>query len=45
MCGWLKDKFGVSGQIIPIILSKIISDPAKAGEAALKQKRKKPKCI
>ena len=34
MCGWLKDKFGVSWQIIPIILSKIMSDPAKAGKAA-----------
>mgnify|MGYP002621608860 CR=1 FL=1 len=34
MCGWLKDKFGVSWQIIPIILSKIMSDPEKAGKAA-----------
>jgi len=34
MCGWLKDKFGVSWQIIPAILSKIMSDPAKAGKAA-----------
>jgi len=34
MCGWLKDKFGVSWQIVPIILSKIMSDPAKAGKAA-----------
>jgi predicted 3-demethylubiquinone-9 3-methyltransferase (glyoxalase superfamily) len=34
MCGWLKDKFGVSWQIIPTILSKIMSDPAKAGKAA-----------
>jgi len=34
MCGWLKDKFGVSWQIIPIILSKIMGDPAKAGKAA-----------
>jgi predicted 3-demethylubiquinone-9 3-methyltransferase (glyoxalase superfamily) len=34
MCGWLKDKFGVSWQIIPVILSKIMSDPAKAGKAA-----------
>ncbi|MEZ4771943.1 MAG: VOC family protein [Bacteroidia bacterium] len=30
-CGWLKDKFGVSWQIIPTILSKLLSDPAKAG--------------
>jgi len=34
MCGWLKDKFGVSWQIIPAILGKIMSDPAKAGKAA-----------
>jgi predicted 3-demethylubiquinone-9 3-methyltransferase (glyoxalase superfamily) len=34
MCGWLKDKFGVSWQIIPTMLSKIMSDPAKAGKAA-----------
>lgn len=34
MCGWLKDKFGVSWQIIPVILNKIMSDPAKAGKAA-----------
>ena len=33
-CGWLKDKFGVSWQITPVILSKIMSDPAKAGKAA-----------
>jgi len=34
MCGWLKDKFGVSWQIIPTMLSKLMSDPAKAGKAA-----------
>ena len=34
MCGWLKDKFGVSWQIIPAILGKIMSDSAKAGKAA-----------
>lgn len=34
MCGWLKDRFGVSWQIIPVILTKIMSDPAKAGKAA-----------
>ena len=30
-CGWLKDKFGVSWQIIPSILPKLMSDPARAG--------------
>lgn len=34
MCGWLKDKFGVSWQVIPTILSEIMSDPDKAGKAA-----------
>jgi len=34
MCGWLKDKFGVSWQIIPVILTKLMSDPTKAGKAA-----------
>jgi predicted 3-demethylubiquinone-9 3-methyltransferase (glyoxalase superfamily) len=26
-CGWLKDKFGLSWQIVPTILSKLMSDP------------------
>jgi predicted 3-demethylubiquinone-9 3-methyltransferase (glyoxalase superfamily) len=30
-CGWLKDKFGLSWQIIPAILPKLMSDPARAG--------------
>ena len=34
MCGWLKDKFGVSWQVIPVVLDKIMSDPEKAGKAA-----------
>lgn len=34
MCGWLEDKYGVSWQIIPTILTKIMSNPAKAGKAA-----------
>lgn len=29
--GWLKDKFGISWQIIPAILPELMSDPAKAG--------------
>ncbi len=32
-CGWLKDKFGLSWQIIPSILGRLLQDkdPAKAG--------------
>jgi predicted 3-demethylubiquinone-9 3-methyltransferase (glyoxalase superfamily) len=30
-CGWLDDKFGVSWQIVPTILGKLMSDPAKSG--------------
>jgi predicted 3-demethylubiquinone-9 3-methyltransferase (glyoxalase superfamily) len=30
MCGWLKDKFGISWQIVPTILGKLMSDPARA---------------
>lgn len=28
-CGWLKDKFGVSWQIVPEILPKLMADPEK----------------
>lgn len=30
-CGWLKDKYGVSWQIIPDNLSELMSDPSKKG--------------
>lgn len=29
-CGWLKDKFGVSWQIVPAILKDLMSDPEKS---------------
>lgn len=44
MCGWLKDRFGVSWQVVPKILPQLLShpDPEKAqkAEAALMQMRK-----
>ncbi len=30
MCGWLKDKFGISWQIVPAILGQLMTDPEKA---------------
>jgi predicted 3-demethylubiquinone-9 3-methyltransferase (glyoxalase superfamily) len=30
-CGWIKDKFGISWQIIPSILPRLLSDPTKSG--------------
>lgn len=33
-CGWLKDKYGVSWQIVPSILGELMSDPEKAPKAA-----------
>jgi predicted 3-demethylubiquinone-9 3-methyltransferase (glyoxalase superfamily) len=29
MCGWLKDKYGVSWQIVPSVMGKLMSDPNK----------------
>ena len=34
MCGWLKDKFGLSWQIVPTVLSKYLSD--KDGKKSLR---------
>lgn len=42
VCGWLKDKFGLSWQIVPSILPKLMSDPKRAGrvmEAFMKMKK------
>lgn len=42
MCGWLKDKFGVSWQVVPKILAELMTDPEKAPKAiaAFSQMRK-----
>jgi predicted 3-demethylubiquinone-9 3-methyltransferase (glyoxalase superfamily) len=44
MCGWLKDKFGVSWQIIPSRLMELLSDPdperAQRATQAMLQMRK-----
>lgn len=33
-CGWCKDKYGVSWQIVPSILGTLISNPAKAQQVS-----------
>ncbi|MCZ7385265.1 MAG: VOC family protein [Candidatus Methanoperedens sp.] len=43
-CGWLKDKYGVSWQIVPEALSKLVGDPAseksqRAMKAMLQMKK------
>jgi predicted 3-demethylubiquinone-9 3-methyltransferase (glyoxalase superfamily) len=44
MCGWLKDKFGLSWQIVPAELSALMRDPdparAKRATQAMLQMRK-----
>ena len=44
VCGWLKDKFGLSWQVVPTVLGRMMSDPdkQKAGRAmqALLQMKK-----
>lgn len=44
VCGWLKDKFGLSWQVVPKVLTEMLrdKDPAKAGrvmEAMLEMKK------
>jgi predicted 3-demethylubiquinone-9 3-methyltransferase (glyoxalase superfamily) len=44
MCGWLKDKYGVSWQIVPTVLNELLADKdrkkaARVQEAFLKMKK------
>ena len=42
MCGWLKDRYGVSWQIVPTVLAKLMGDPQRAGrvmQAFMKMKK------
>jgi predicted 3-demethylubiquinone-9 3-methyltransferase (glyoxalase superfamily) len=36
-CGWLKDKYGMSWQIVPTVLAKMMSDPDPARAARVMQ--------
>jgi predicted 3-demethylubiquinone-9 3-methyltransferase (glyoxalase superfamily) len=41
-CGWLKDRYGVSWQVVPSALPKLLADPGKAGrvmEALMRMKK------
>lgn len=33
-CGWLKDRHGVCGQIVPSVIGEMMSDPAKSERVA-----------
>jgi predicted 3-demethylubiquinone-9 3-methyltransferase (glyoxalase superfamily) len=34
-CGWLKDKYGLSWQVIPVLLNELVSDPDPAKSQAV----------
>ena len=41
-CGWLKDKYGVSWQIVPTVIGKLMTNPERAanvGRALLQMKK------
>ncbi|MFN2457135.1 MAG: VOC family protein, partial [Chitinophagaceae bacterium] len=44
-CGWLKDKFGVSWQIVPLILMQLMEDKDKAKAGRVMQAMMKMKKI
>lgn len=42
MCGWLKDRFGLSWQVVPANIGALMTDPAKServGKALMKMKK------
>lgn len=42
MCGWLKDKFGISWQVVPSVLGSLMNDPERGPrvmQAFLKMKK------
>ena len=36
-CGWLKDKYGVSWQVVPVILDTLLADTDRAGPERVMQ--------
>jgi predicted 3-demethylubiquinone-9 3-methyltransferase (glyoxalase superfamily) len=43
-CGWLKDRFGLSWQVVPIVLKELLADPdparaQRAGQAMLQMRK------
>jgi predicted 3-demethylubiquinone-9 3-methyltransferase (glyoxalase superfamily) len=44
MCGWLKDKFGISWQIVPAMIGKLMSDPEK-GQRVMQKVLKMKKLV
>jgi predicted 3-demethylubiquinone-9 3-methyltransferase (glyoxalase superfamily) len=35
-CGWLKDKYGLSWQVVPEGLAELVTDPSERGQRAMK---------